>query len=153
MLLQPRDSYYWFPFQTIVSIRFAYTATRVQDMGESIRFYTELLGMEIVSPLEPTRATQGQVVTLRSPGSTQLLELNWYELGTRLRSVYSSGEEPDHLAFECDTVEDTAAELERRGVKVLTRPREIGADVGWNEAFVKDPSGIWIELVPRKNKG
>jgi len=42
------------------------------------------------------------------------------------------------------------AELSRNGVDVLIRPGEIGGWYGWREAFVKDPNGIWIELVQRK---
>jgi len=30
------------------------------------------------------------------------------------------------------------------------RSGEIGGSYGWREAFVKDPNGIWIELVQRK---
>ena len=66
-----------------MAVRLAYTGVRVRDMPASIRFYTELLGMEVVQALESTPATQGQVVVLRSPDSSQLLELNWYEPGTR----------------------------------------------------------------------
>jgi lactoylglutathione lyase len=136
-----------------MSPRFAYTGIRVRDMDESVRFYTEILGMEIVEPIQSTPPTHGKVAGLRSPGSAQLLELNWYEPGTRFGRAYANGEELDHLAFECEDVGATVAELERKGVEVLIRPREIGAPQGWNEAFVKDPNGIWLELVPRTNKG
>jgi catechol 2,3-dioxygenase-like lactoylglutathione lyase family enzyme len=115
-------------------------------MAASIRFYTEILGMEVVSRLEGTLPTWGQVVTLRSPGSGQLLELNWYEPGSRFGPSYANGEELDHLAFECENVSAEVERLQRLGVEVVIRPREIG---GWNEAFAKDPDGIWIELIPR----
>jgi len=115
-------------------------------MAASIRFYTEILGMEVVSRLEGTPPTWGQVVTLRSPGSVQLLELNWYEPGSRFGPTYENGEELDHLAFECENVSTEVERLQRLGVEVVIRPREIG---GWNEAFAKDPDGIWIELIPR----
>jgi len=121
-------------------------------MAESIRFYTEVLRMEIVDPLQSTPQTKGQVVILRSRGSSQLLELNWYEPGSRFGSNYTNGEELDHLCYECDDVEATVAALQHRDVTVLIRPKEIGAEQGWNEAFVKDPNGIWIELLPRKRE-
>jgi lactoylglutathione lyase len=130
--------------------RFAYAGIRVQNMAESIRFYTEVLGMQIVQPLEATPPTHGQVVVLKSPGSSQLLELNWYELGTRFGMPYANGEDLDHLGFECEDVQGMVRELERKGATVVVRPREIGGEIGWNEAFVKDPNGIWIELIPAK---
>jgi len=131
-------------------IRFGYTGIRVRDLDESVRFYTELLGMEIVEPVQATPPTHGKVVGLRSPGSSQLLELNWYEPGTRFGAPYLHGEELDHLAFECDDVDRVVRELESKGATIRVRPREIGAELGWNEAFVEDPNGIWIELVPAK---
>ena len=133
-------------------LRLSYTGIRVRDLNESIRFYTELLGMEMVEPVQSTPPTQGSVVTLRSPGSSQLLELNWYESGSRFGTPYAKGEELDHLAFECDDVDRVAREFESKGAKLLVRPREIGADIGWSEAFVEDPNGIWIELIPGKDR-
>jgi catechol 2,3-dioxygenase-like lactoylglutathione lyase family enzyme len=117
-------------------------------MEDSLQFYTEILGMEVAEPLESTTPTSGKAVALRSPGSTQLLELNWFEEGTLFGAPYTNGEDLDHLAFECDDLLDAVGELEPRGVEVAVRPKEIG---GWNEAFAKDPNGIWIELLqPRR---
>jgi lactoylglutathione lyase len=131
-----------------MALRFRYTGIRVRDMNESIKFYTEVLGMEIVEPQQSTPPTQGKVVELRSPGSSQLLELNWYEPGSRFGAPYVNGQELDHLAFECEDVEREVGELESKGAKVLVRSREIGGSIGWKEAFVEDPNGIWIELIP-----
>jgi catechol 2,3-dioxygenase-like lactoylglutathione lyase family enzyme len=89
--------------------------------------------------------TQGQVVALRSPGSSQLLERNGYESGTPFGPTYTNGEDRDHLGFECDDVGRTVEELERKEAQVRVRPKEIG---GWTEAFVEAPNGIGIELVP-----
>jgi catechol 2,3-dioxygenase-like lactoylglutathione lyase family enzyme len=133
-----------------MTLRFRYTGIWVRDMSESIRFYTEVLGMEVAEPEQPTPPTQGRVVELRSPGSSQRLELNWYEPGSRFGAPYGSGPELDHLAFECDDVEQAVEELESKGAKILVRSREIGDSLGWREAFVEDPNGIWIELIPAK---
>jgi lactoylglutathione lyase len=135
-----------------MQFRMAYTGIRVKDIEVSLRFYTEILGMEVVEPLQPTPPTEGRVVTVRSSGSAQVLELNWYAPGSRFGFPYSNGEDLDHLAFECDDLASAVRELERRGVKVTVRPKEIGAEMGWNEAFVKDPDGIWIELLQSKRK-
>jgi lactoylglutathione lyase len=134
-----------------MTLRFGYTGIRVRDLDESTRFYTEMLGMEIVEPEQATPPTQGRAVVLRSPGSLQILELNWYLPGSQFGALYQNGQELDHLAFECDDVERTVRDLESRGAKVLVRPGEIGGSIGWKEAFVEDPNGIWIELIPAKN--
>ena len=127
--------------------RLTYFGIRVKNMEESIRFYTEVLGMRVVEPVEVTPLTNGKVATLQSPDSNQRLELNWYEPGTRFGPPYSNGEDLDHLGFDCEDLERAIAELQARGVEVVLRLKETG---GWNEAFVRDPNGIWIELLQRK---
>src|SRR3989442_790206 len=82
------------------SYRLKYTGIRVKDMDESLQFYTGVLGMEVVDKREPTPPTKGEVVTLRSPGGDQLLELNWYAEGSRFGLPYVYGEELEHLSFE-----------------------------------------------------
>ena len=66
-----------------MAFRLVYTGLRVRDIERSLRFYTEILGMEVVDHLESYEPTRGKAVTLRSPGSSQLMELNWYEHGSR----------------------------------------------------------------------
>src|SRR2546426_1445568 len=132
------------------SYRLKYTGIRVKDMDESLRFYTGVLGMEVVDKREPTPPTKGEVVTLRSPGGDQLLELNWYAEGSRFGLPYVNGEELDHLSFDVDDLDGAIAELSRKGVEVVIRPGEIGGWYGGREAFVKDPNGIWVELLQSK---
>src|SRR3989441_5750415 len=133
-----------------MEFRFVYTGLRVRDIERSLQFYTEILGMEVVDPLESYEPTRGKAVTVRSPGSSQLLELNWYEEGSRFGTAYVNGEELDHLGFEVEGLQDAVKRLEEKGVEVVVRPGTIGGELGWREAFVKDPDGIWIELVQRK---
>jgi lactoylglutathione lyase len=130
--------------------RFIYTGIRVKNMEESVKFYTGVLGMMIAEPLQKTTPTKGSVVTLKSANSEQLLELNHYEEGSPFNSPYVSGENLDHLAFDVRDLEATVKELKRQGVEVAVEPYAIGYAIGWKEAYVKDPNGIWIELLQRK---
>ena len=127
-----------------------YTGIRVKNMDQSIAFYTEILGMKIVEEREKTPPTEGEVATLKSADSEQLLELNWYKEGSRFGTPYMNGSEVDHLGFDVDNLSEWIRSLEKKGVRILVRPREIGAGTGWNEAFVEDPNGIWIEFLQRK---
>lgn len=119
-------------------------------MEESLKFYTEVLGMVIAEPLEIMEPTKGRVVTLKSPGSEQILELNYYEDDSPFNSTYMNGEELDHIAFDVQDLTTTVKELKRNGVEVLVESGAIGGWKGWKEAYVKDPNGIWIELLERK---
>jgi len=129
-----------------VPFRFLYTGIRVKNMDESLRFYTEVLGMIAVEPLEEVGPTKGKVVTLKSPGSEQLLELNAYDEASRFCAPYENGEDLDHLAFEVEDLPGTVDRLRRMGLEVTVEPYSID---GWGEACVKDPNGIWIELLEK----
>jgi len=133
-----------------LDFRFIYTGIRVKNIEESLKFYSEVLGMVIVEPLEIMGPTKGSVATLKSPGSEQVLELNYYEDDSPFCSRYANGEELDHIAFDVQDLTATVQELKRKGVEVLVEPGAIGGSIGWKEAYVKDPNGIWIELLERK---
>lgn len=121
--------------------RFRYTGIRVRDLERSLAFYTNVFGMKIIG--RGTMPHGGQYVHLRTPGSQQRLELNWYPPGSRFYSPYRGGEELDHLAFVVDDVRAAFRELVRRGVAVAVDP----AHSKGTEVYVKDPDGIWIELL------
>ncbi len=125
--------------------RMIYTGIRVKNMEESIKFYVDVLGMRLVER-EKAPQTHGESATMKSPGSAQVIELNWYAHGTEFGDPYSNGSEIDHLGFDVENLEVWIRELEAKGVKILIRPHEIG---GWNEAFIEDPNGIWIEFLQR----
>jgi lactoylglutathione lyase len=114
-------------------------------MDESIRFYTEVLGMTLVERMT-TPPTKGEVATLRSPGSEQELELNFYSESSPFWAPYANGEDLDHLAFEVEDLPATVEDLRKKGVEIVVEPYSIG---DWSEAYVRDPNGIWIELLQK----
>jgi len=119
-------------------MKFLYTGIEVTDLEQSIRFYQEGLGMEVVGR-GLVSATGGETATLRTPGGHQLLELNWYP-----DSRYTAGSELDHLAFEVEDVEGAASKLVELGGRVV---REVTHAPDYDMEYVADPNGIWIELV------
>jgi catechol 2,3-dioxygenase-like lactoylglutathione lyase family enzyme len=85
----------------------------------------------------------GRFVHLKSPGSPQRLELNWYPKGSRFYKKYTRGEELDHLAFSVRNVRHAYEELVKKGADVAVKPSEAKG----TEVYIKDPDGIWIELL------
>lgn len=134
----------------IVGFRFIYTGIRVRDMDESIKFYTEVLGMKVVGARERLEPTKGEAVSLKSPDTEQILELNYYDKDSPFNLPYENGEDLDHLAFDVESLQETVDALKRRGIEITVEPGSIGGSIGWKEAFARDPNGIWIELLQRK---
>ncbi len=123
--------------------RFYYAGIRVRNLPRSLRFYTKALGMKADN--HGTMGHGGKYVQLVSPGSKMRIELNWYPPGSRFATRYTKGEELDHVAFVVDDVEKAYKDLLKKGAKSVVSPAKAKADKV--EVYVKDPDGIWIELL------
>ena len=86
---------------------------------------------------------------LVDPSSKQRLELNWYPKGSRFYEKYRNGSELDHIGFIVNDAVKWFRLLVRRGAKPAAEPF---GDESETLAYVKDPDGIWIELISTGSK-
>jgi len=128
-------------------MRFEYTGIRVKDLPRSIDFYTKTMGMKMVR--RGKMRAGGIYVQLKSKDSQQLLELNYYPPGKKYYEEYVEGSELDHLAFWCKDVRESYNKALRGGANRTIEPWD---ESGYTLAFVRDPDGIWIELIGKKVK-
>lgn len=127
-------------------MRFIYTGIRVRDLQKSLRFYRSL-GFRVANRGKMEHG--GVYVQLKMPFTSQMLELNYYPKGSRFYEAYKNGSELDHLGFRVEDVEERLKRLKKIGARLAVKP--------WSEgdtmlAFVKDPDGIWIELLGHSRK-
>jgi catechol 2,3-dioxygenase-like lactoylglutathione lyase family enzyme len=78
-----------------------------------------------------------------------MLELNYYPRRTKYYERFKNGSELDHLAFWERDVNRRYEELLASGA---TRAVEPFSEGGYRLAFVKDPDGIWIELLGKDRR-
>ncbi len=122
-----------------------YFGIRVTDLGRSLKFYTNLLGLKEVDrgTMGEHGGGRGEWVLLEDGTSGQRLELNVYPEGSQWNAPYEPGEGLDHIGFVVDDVPKTYEELVAGGAG----PTEIDpASSEGEQAFVTDPDGNWIEL-------
>jgi len=86
----------------------------------------------------------GKWVQLRDPTSKQRLELNWYPKGSKFYQKYRNGSELDHIGFIVDDTMKWFKLLVSHGAKPAAKPF---GDEAETLAYVKDPDGVWIELI------
>jgi len=128
-------------------MKFAYTGVRVRDLKRSIEFYTKTMSMK---QIQRGRMRAGGIfVQLKSKDSPQVLELNYYPSGKKFYEEYVEGSELDHLAFWCKDVRGSYEKVLAGGATSAVEPWD---ESGYTLAFVKDPDGIWIELIGKKVK-
>ncbi|MCF6776719.1 lactoylglutathione lyase [Thiotrichales bacterium 19X7-9] len=128
-------------------MRLAHIMIRVNNLDESIDFYQNIFGMQLLKKIE----NQAYRYTLAFIGygddvnSVTAIELtyNWD------KSEYNHGDAFGHLCVEVDDVYESCERIKRQGGIVT---REAGPVKGGSSiiAFVKDPNGYQIELIEKK---
>ena len=112
---------------------------RVTDLDQSLAFYRDALGLEVVSRREHEKG-RFTLVYLAAPGQVEAqveLTYNWDP------EVYTGGRNFGHLAYEVDDIYATCRRLMDHGI-VINRPPRDG-----HMAFVRSPDQISIELLQK----
>jgi len=118
-----------------------HTRMRVSDMDETIRFYTSVLGLEVMERKTSPRGSH--LAFLKVPNSEELIELASYPPSGPVKV------QPDlvHLAFQVENLDDTMKALEEKGVPVTDGPTRSSS--GSRFIFIDAPDGYEIELIER----
>ncbi|MEM2883987.1 MAG: VOC family protein, partial [Nitrososphaerales archaeon] len=66
----------------------------------------------------------------------------------RDKKTYEEGDQLDHLAFEVEDLDTTIKKMKNEGVEVAKEPYMLKGG-SRRLAFIKDPNGIWIELIEK----
>ncbi len=122
--------------------RYLHTSIFVNDMQESIDFYTKTLGLKLLEG------------PLHYPGNADMAFVgnDWHayiELVYDLEDhpPYEVGNRYEHLALEIDgKLEPFIARLREQGVKIVKDVKKSPSGAG-ALAFVEDPNGIPVELL------
>jgi lactoylglutathione lyase len=89
-----------------------HTRMRVSDMEQTIRFYTEVLGLEVLERKTSPRGSE--LAFLKVPNSEELIELTSFPPSGPVKVQ----EDLVHLAFQVESLNDTIASLNAKGVKI-----------------------------------
>ncbi len=127
-------------------MRILHTMLRVGNLEKSIRFYTEIFGMQLLRKKDYPEGKFTLAFLAYGPESENTaIELthNWdtdsYDLGTGF----------GHIAIEVDDVYAATDEIRKAGGKIIrdAGPMNAGTTI---IAFVADPDGYQIEILGKK---
>ncbi len=127
-------------------MRILHTMLRTGDLDRSIKFYTEILGMQLLRQKDyPDGKFTLAFLGYGDESEHSVIELT-YNWGV---SSYDMGDAYGHIAIEVDDVYRAADAIKARGGKILREagPMNAGKTL---IAFVEDPDGYSIELIGRK---
>lgn len=130
-------------------MRMLHTMLRVGDLDRSLKFYTEVLGMQLLRRKDyPDGKFTLAFVGYGDEDAHTVLELtyNWgvdtYDLGTAF----------GHIAIEVDDAYQACEEAIGKGGKVV-RPAGPMKHGGSVIAFIEDPDGYKIEFIQKGTRG
>lgn len=118
-----------------------HTRYRVNDLERTVKFYSEILGLEEVRRHKSPRGSE--LVFLKAPQSEELIEITYFP-GSGPVQVQA---DLTHLAFEVESLADFEKHLAKFGVKYSDGPTT--TSTGSVFAFVDAPEGYEIELIQK----
>ncbi|HQT68339.1 MAG: lactoylglutathione lyase [Rhodospirillales bacterium 20-60-12] len=128
-----------------IQYKYLHTMIRVKNLDESVKFYTELLGMKEIRRTDVPDGKYTLVfVGYGDESSHTVLELT-YNYGV---DSYDQGTAFGHLALGVSDIKTSIEALRAAGAKIVREPGPVkfGKTV---IAFIEDPNGYKIELIER----
>lgn len=118
--------------------RLLHTRYRVNDLEKSVKFYTEVLGLEEIRRHKSPRGSE--LVFLKTPGSEELIEICSFPASGPVTVCADL----THLAFEVADLEAFALHAAAHGCPLSDGPTESSSG---RFAFIDAPEGYEIELI------
>ena len=119
-----------------------HTRYRVNDLERTVKFYREVLGLEVSRRHKSPRGAE--LAFLKAPGSSEEIEICFLPTSEPVKV------QPDltHLAFEVENLAEFEKHLAQHGLKFSDGPTTTSS--GSVIAFVDAPEGYEIELIQKK---
>lgn len=122
-------------------MRLLHTSITVKNMDDSIAFYTSVMGMNLRARRE-IKENDAEIAFVNIDGTNHEIELTWW----RKKTDYIDGDQLDHVAFQVDDLDRTIEKMREMKVELAKEPYSLGSS---RIAFIKDPNGIWLELIEK----
>ncbi|KAG6334591.1 hypothetical protein ID866_4501 [Astraeus odoratus] len=131
---------------------------RIKDPKPSLHFYTDILGMSLLQEMNMGNFTlyflayDAEEVNgvFARQGVLELTHNHGTESDPNFQGYSSGNSDPGrgfgHIAISVANIEEACARFERLGVPFKKRLTDGNMK---NIAFILDPDGYWVEIVPR----
>ena len=118
-----------------------HTRMRVSDMDQTISFYRDVLGLQVVERKTSPRGSH--LAFLSVPNSDELIELCSFPPSGPVKVQ----EDLVHLAFEVENLDETIRTLNARQIRITDGPTITSS--GSRFIFIDAPDGYEVELIER----
>ncbi len=115
-------------------MKFCWTTLLVKNLEESLKFYTEVIGLEIASRFSPVPGTE---IAFLGKGETQI------ELVCNAESANAVVGDAVSYGFDVPSLDDALKMVREKGIPLLSGPTEHPTVKYF---FIQDPNGLKIQL-------
>ena len=122
-------------------IKLLHTRMRVSDMDQTVNFYTNVLGLEVLERKVSPRGSH--LAFLKVPNSEELIELCSFPPS----GLVTVQEDLVHLAFQVENLDDTIEQLDAKQIRITDGPTTTSS--GSRFIFIDAPDGYEVELIER----
>ena len=123
------------------AMRYSHTSITVRSMDESLRFYTDVLGLETAGRRR-IEENHAEIAFVRDPATGARIELTHWDG----KDDFPAGEQLDHIAFETADLDAVVRRARAQGAAVAKEPYRLAGGTH-RLAFLMDPNEVWIELI------
>jgi len=125
-------------------MRILHTSITVKNTEEAIRFYRYVMGLELQSRREIPE-NKAEIAFLTDRESDAQIELTYW----KEKKDWNEGDELDHIAFAVPDMDEAIKRFRKQNVEIVMEPYSLKGSTT-KIAFIKDPNGIWLEIIERR---
>lgn len=125
-------------------MKILHTSITVKDMEKSIQFYRDVVGLEFIRRMEIPE-NKAEIAFLGDKETGSRLELTYW----KEKKDWNEGDELDHLAFAVSNMDKAMKLFRKLNVEIAMKPYSLKGSTT-RIAFIKDPNGIWLEIIERR---
>ncbi|MHA2203685.1 MAG: VOC family protein [Candidatus Hodarchaeales archaeon] len=122
-------------------MRILHTSITVKDMDTSIKFYRDIMGLQL-QRRRKIPENKAEIAFFVDGESDAQIELTFWEE----KEDWNEGDELDHLAFAVRDMDEAMKKFREEKVDIALEPYSLKGSTT-RIAFIKDPNGIWLELI------
>ena len=117
-------------------MRFCWASINVKNISESVRFYQEIIGLDIIRKINPNPEME---ITFLGSGETQI-ELIW-----NAKNRETNYGKDISLGFEVESVDKMMLFLKEKRVTIHSGPFQPNPAIKF--IYIQDPDGLKIQFV------
>lgn len=119
-------------------MNFGFVTVKVKNMDDSIKFYTEFLGLSQMMRFSPQPGVEIAFLKDELGNKVELIQNSYEPVGSDAKSLVSIG-------FVVESVDNVLENVRERRVEIVRGPIE--TPNGQKFVYVKDPNGVEIEFI------